>query len=341
MDMTSLPVMAANSTAVTDPWDTFMEEVATYMTFKVKAFIAKYWFPVLIPLGLLGNTLSFLVMIRPNNRKLSTCIYMAAISLSDNFMMCLAIHDYCIRVIGTHEWYQVEYYFNLFTLQCVTYLTLAMTADKYIAIRWPHKAATYSNPKRTKAIIVTILIVVSIYNLPHLFTTGVVEGNCCGYSIESVLTKVYSWSTFVLNGVIPFTLLIHMNYVIVKTVRNSKHMFKGTDQITRMEKREKTMKSAENQLTSMLLAITTLFLILLFPTNVRFIYVAFVNSDTPSKYALYIFISEISYRLFITNSGINFFLYCISGKKFRNDLKEIVCYTRRPSSSSTKTNADK
>ena len=118
-------------------------------------------------------------------------------------------------------------------------------------------------------------------------------------------------------------------------------MFKGDAQITGMETREKTMKSAENQLTTMLLAITTLFLILLFPTNVRFIYVAFVNSDTPSKYALYIFIFEISYRLYVTNSGINFFLYCISGQKFRNDLKEIVCYIRRPSSSATKTNADK
>ena len=180
MDMTSLPILAANSTAATDPWDTFMEEVATYMTFKVEAFIAKYWFPVLIPLGLIGNTLSFLVMIKSNNRKVSTCIYMAALSLSDNFMMCLAIHDYCIRVIGTHEWYQVECkmstYFTLFTLQCVTYLILAMTIDKYIAIRWPHKAATKSSPKRAKAIIVTILIVVSIYNLPHLHKEGKVVG---------------------------------------------------------------------------------------------------------------------------------------------------------------------
>ena len=62
MDMTSLPLLAANSTAATDPWDTFMEEVTTYMTFKVEEFIAKYWFPVLIPLGLIGNTL-FLVHI--------------------------------------------------------------------------------------------------------------------------------------------------------------------------------------------------------------------------------------------------------------------------------------
>ena len=56
MDMTSLPVMAANSTGEADPQEAFLNELATYMTFKVEAFIAKYWFPVLIPLGLVGNT---------------------------------------------------------------------------------------------------------------------------------------------------------------------------------------------------------------------------------------------------------------------------------------------
>ena len=119
-----------------------------------------------------------------------------------------------------------------------------------------------------------------------------------------------------------------MNYVIVKTVRNSLKMFRG-DAPT-----QKTMKSAENQLTIMLLVITTLFLILLLPTYVRFIYTAFVSSDTPTKFATSIFISEISYKLYVTNHGINFFLYCVSGKKFRSDLKQIVCCISRSSSCS-------
>ena len=121
---------------------------------------------------------------------------------------------------------------------------------------------------------------------------------------------------------------------LFKTVRNSRKLFRSTDTSTGMETRQKTMKNAENQLTTMLLVITTLFLILLFPTYVRFIYTAFVSSDTPSKFATSMFISEISYKFYVTNSGINFFLYCVSGKKFRNDLKEIVCcITRSPSSS--------
>ena len=56
-----------------------------------------------------------------------------------------------------------------------------------------------------------------------------------------------------------------MNFVIVKAVRNSREMFgaKGTTTGTvinkGMDTRQKTMKSVENQLTIMLLLVTTLF----------------------------------------------------------------------------------
>ena len=68
----------------------FMAEAETFLTFKVAFYINYYWFPFLIPIGFVGNTLSFLVMIKPNNRKMSTCIYMAAISINGNLLLCLA-----------------------------------------------------------------------------------------------------------------------------------------------------------------------------------------------------------------------------------------------------------
>ena len=48
-----------------------------------------------------------------------------------------------------------------------------------------------------------------------------------------------------------------MNYVIVKTVRNSRKMFSSDNGNTGMGVREKTMKNAESQLTVMLLLVTT------------------------------------------------------------------------------------
>ena len=312
--------------------DTFMEEVEAYTIFRIANFISVYWFPVLVPIGLVGNTLSFLVMIKPNNKKMSTCIYVAAISVNDNIMMCLCFHDYFVSVLQVHKWNSIECsisgFVALFALHNCTFQVLAMTLDKYIAIKWPHKAATYSTPKRAKRIVVTLFLCVCIYNIPHFFLSRVIGGQCLNFGIRSEITSVYSWFSFVLNAIIPFTMLIHMNYVIVKVVRKSRKLFKDNDVNTRrridqgMETRQKNMKYAENQLTIMLLLVTTLFLILICPTYFRFIYLVFARRDTPLDYAKSMFIFQITAKLYITNSGINFFLYCISGKKFRDDLKE-------------------
>ena len=126
-------------------------------------------------------------------------------------------------------------------------------------------------------------------------------------------------------------MLICMNFVIVLTIRHSRKMFRST--ITAipgermnhgMETRQRKMKSAENQLTIMLVLVTMLFLILLFPTYIRFIYLIFMKRDTPSKYARSLLFFQITHNLYTTNNGINFLLYCIGGKKFRNDLREML-----------------
>ena len=316
--------------------DTFMEQVEKYTAYKIAIFIDIYWLRVLVPIGFVGNTLSFLVMVKPNNRKVSTCIYMVAISINDNIMMCLlCYHTLLVAIFKTHVWHGMECkvidFLGLYALQNSTFQVLAMTLDKYIAIKWLHKAATYSTAKGAKMITIALSVCALTYNTPHLLFSEVVGGQCITYTTGGVITKVYSWFSFVLNAIIPFTLLIHMNYVIVKTVQQSRKMFeaKGTPTGTAiyqgMETRQRTMKSAENQLTIMLLLVTTLFLILLCPTYIRFIYLIFSEMDTPFKYANTMLFFQISFKLYATNSGINFLLYCVSGKKFRTDLKEIIC----------------
>ena len=266
---------------------------------------------------------------------MSTCIYMAAISINDNLMIYMNCHDYLVVVVQIHKWYELECKFlafvALFALQNSTFLVVAMTIDKYIAIKWPHKAATYSTPRRAKMITIGVYVCTFVYNVPQFFLSSVIGGQCINCGISSVFSKVYSWFSFVLNAVIPFTMLIYMNFVIIKAVRTSHKMFKANDHTIRggrgqgLETRQRTMKSAENQLTIMLLLVTTLFLILLCPAYIRFIYMTFAQLDTPLEYANSIFLFQITALLYISNSGINFFLYCISGKKFRNDLKELLC----------------
>ena len=305
--------------------DIFMEEVRTYITYRIANLINTYWYPILAPIGLLGNTLSFTVMMKSKNRKMSTCIYMAAISINDNVMMLMCFHDYLVAGLQIHKWYPIECkisaFVALFGLQNCTYLILAMTMDKYIAIKWPHRAATYSAPRRAKRIVVGLYILVFIYNIPHFFLSSVIGGQCFNFGIRNVFSRVYSWFSFAVNVIIPFTTLIHMNCVIIKTVRNSHKMYSTNGIVTR----HSAMKSVENQLTVMMLLVTTLFLILLCPTYIRFIYLLFAKRETPPQYANSMLFFQVTFKLYTTNSGINFLLYCISGQKFRNDLKEILC----------------
>ena len=322
----------------------FMEDVETQITYQIASYINYYWFPILAPIGLIGNTLSFFVMIQPSNRKISTCIYMAAISVNDNLVMGLTLGYWLLTVVKINEWglweCKIAVYLFKFSLQNSVCQVLAMTFDKYVAIKWPHRAATYSTPRRAKIILSCIFLCTLIYNSPHLLVTRLVGDLCLTYVIGGIISKVYSWIIFLVNGIIPFSLLIHMNYVIVQTVRNSRKMFRsnasatGTESFPNIDKRQRTMKSAENQLTIMLLLVTVLFLILLIPTNIRFIYLSLVEIDTPSKYASSMLFFEITYKLYTTNHGINFLLYCVSGKKFRHDLKEMLCNITKSGGSS-------
>ncbi len=165
---------------------------------------------------------------------------MAAISINDNVMMCLSLHNWLVTVVKTHAWHLWEcktmaYVFRI-ALQSSAYQVLAMTLDKYVAIKWPHRAATYSTSKRVNIFIISLYIFAFIYNSIVFFVTGLNRGDCSLVFSNDTSAKVFEvvpWVTFVINGIIPLSMLIYMNTVIVQTVRKSRKMFKGNTTITK------------------------------------------------------------------------------------------------------------
>ena len=77
-----------------------------------------------------------------------------------------------------------------------------MTIDKYVAIKWPHRAATYSTPRRAKIISLAVFVSVVMYNIPHLFASRLIGIQCFGYRAGGVITQVYSWFSFIVNAVV-------------------------------------------------------------------------------------------------------------------------------------------
>ena len=82
------------------------------------------------------------------------------------------------------------------------------------------------------------------------------------------------------------------------------------------------VKSSERQMIAMLFFVTIALLLLTLPMYARLIVASSVDyNSSPEAYASFFLLIHVSNKLFVTNNCINFFMYVISGTKFRNDLK--------------------
>ena len=86
----------------------------------------------------------------------------------------------------------------------------------------------------------------------------------------------------------------------------------------------------------MLLLVAFAFLMLALPITIIGYYVRLSKdlTTTPEGLALSYLLNSVGEKLYYTNFGINFYLYVIAGRKFRNDLVKLfeeakICCCRR------------
>ena len=104
---------------------------------------------------------------------------MAALAITDLCMIYVAAHYWVVtsgffRSIYFYECKMLAWTFNLFSLMGI-FLILFMTLDRFIAVRFPFKAATVCTPKRARITTALIVILMLGYTAPYLYTAGLVN----------------------------------------------------------------------------------------------------------------------------------------------------------------------
>ena len=172
--------------------------------------------------------------------------------------------------------------------------------------------------KRAKITCFILIILSVIYNIPHMFLYLDRGYDCIPYgSNMGTLGLTYYWLSFVINFSFPFVALLIMNSVIIHTIRTRKSFTAKSDT-------ERQSKTSEKQMFIILLLVTFSFLILTTPAYIYFLLSAVldINKTLKIKASFALFYS-IDQKLWYSNNGINFFLYILSGTKFRNDFKNM------------------
>ena len=212
-----------------------------------------------------------------------------------------------------------------------TLFLVVMTFDRFYSIIQPHKAASFNTVKRAKITIVCILSFSCCFNIPFSFIITN-SGPECVTDNPNFEEKLFLRFSYVIQFVIPFISLLSMNSVIIHTIRTrsllkistngaqGQGQGQGKTEHTGQSQISKT-KNTERQIYVILLLIAFSFFILVSPLYACTLYVEFVDfRKSPKVFAEFFIFYQIMHKMFYTNNAINFFLYVISGQKFRNDL---------------------
>ena len=305
-----------------------------FLSFKIGVGIQRYVLPVVILLGVFGNTLSMIVMFQPHNRRISCCVYMGLLAISDNVNLIVLIY-YWTQTDGYPQPWTLwacqtwVYLASTFTISGFFILT-AMTVDRWIAVAFPLKARMLCTPRRACVTCLSLFIFTALYTLPKMFTASVVGGRTCAtFVIKSTLTVALSYANMILVYLMPFIIVFLFNYLIIRAVRRSQEFRQGhagTDAGKDATEGGHQKGAKNRQLTVMLLTVTFIYLLLTLPIALRIaIYFVLDKSATPHIYADYVLAVNATNKLAFSNSAVNFYLYCLGGPKFRQDLVKIFC----------------
>lgn len=337
----------AENAMTADLEETLAERYPEYMY--PNSFLKKYVPPVLLSLGTFGNLLSFIIMARSMLR-VSTYSYLAVLAVMDILVLYVGL----LRMWIGHFSIDVQLTSNLLcklinflgyvSSDTSVWLIIAVTIERFIAVKCPLRAPRMCNAFRARFVIIGVIILICSINAHIMWTVELHYSTINGSSLvkceasekHKVLVKdIWPWVDAAIYSFVPFVIITILNSLIVRQVlqarkrRSQMQHVELTAMYCSFASKHQRKKSNENnkKLTFMLLAVSFTFLLTTLPMNVQLIVSAFYGSlaDNPKGYAQMTLARTVVELLMYVNHSINFFLYCATGKKFRRQVRDLIC----------------
>ena len=313
----------------------------------------EYCLLILLIFALIGNTLTILIMRSKKMRTTNTALFLTFMAFADMFVLALKF------TVNMQKLYQIPVYEICILIQILPdiaalssyWLIIITTLERCIAVWYPLKIAQIMTRRRCILLIFILICLLTLLSstqivclkslplTPHFCgIKGSITGSCRIY-----LKNVYPWIKSVLMSWLPGVLGIILNLLIIISLakaskqreniairmptykqRNSEVeiLQENNGQFKKVHfKSVKMQISKERQITIMLCTVSITFVLFTFPYAV-FELLRKLNPTVPA------FKSRFTHRavLFILDClhSTNFILYCLTGKKFRDELKNIL-----------------
>jgi len=305
-------------------------------TVSLQHFIWIYILPVVLLIGIIGNILSIIVLMRKAFRETTTGVYLPFTAIADiAFLTTGALEIFEISGIfdareyslWTCRLYKVVHYTSG---DVSIWLLVAFNFDRFIAVCFPLSKRRVCRWKRAATAAFTITFLSFGKNLHEFWTRGPeytpsgelrrICGSQAAYHI--FLDYVRPWLVLALVMAIPFILILVFNCLIVRgLLRAQRVRALSIPSIAA----SKSASPSFRQTTFMCLGISLAFLICVAPSIVLLIGKPYWKHRTNATYKN---AKAISNFLVFVNHSINFFLYCVTGERFRHELRAMLTCQR-------------
>ena len=310
--------------------------------YNYKAIIDIYIVGVLILFGLVGNTISVIVL-NSDNVNRTVAFLLQSLAVADNFYLVSCLFLQTIRALGDcttwapnlrevyPHWEAYIWAFAAISQTTAVWLVVLVTLDRYFAICHPFDVNRLCTLPRAKIIVACITGIAVIYNIPRFFEHEIVQRfDYCLRTYKTVAEHsemrkskiyfiVYKTSMYIIFRIIvPLITLFVLNIRLVIILKGAMRRHAS------MTRSNQT--SRNDSFTPILITVVTVFLICEVPdAMVRIaITVSHFNENFTLNSLRLTYITTFTNLLLTVNSSVNCLIYCITGKRFRLLLKRLL-----------------
>ncbi len=287
--------------------------------------------------GLAGNSLTFLVFWR--DRKSSATAYLLIVLAAVDSLVLLtwaplrgarAIANYTEDSKFFYAWIIFQHYGLSFTFTChlmSTWCVVLVTCVRYIAVCHPERSQRWlaSNVVRKATAIVLSGCVVFI--IPRLFDSHIVYDSGRG-QLKKVTAE---WAKGQLYYYIYPTVLYSLALYVVPLLTIGFCTCKIVQSLAQARNRRQEMTTAsrdEHEITFSLVIVVVIFIICQLTLPVNRIWASLPNSNHECPKARFYY-NSVGVLGPILNSAINFIIFVLCSKRFRNKVSSIICRRSR------------
>ena len=313
--------------------------------------------PFILLFGIFGNVMTIIICRRAEMMS-SMSVYFVTLAGSDLMLLSvILVTEWVYYMFDTdlkslHSLAcKLNIYLGYVAGVLSAWILVAMTAQRAVCVLWPHRASILCSARNSKAIAVLLMLFTAILHCHVLYgfdlvtigdgtsktnntaprldedanpTTSTAAVCALVKEYTAFFYSVWSWVDLMIFSVLPWLCLVVSNSVLLWTlsasIRHAQHSL-GSAHADSFDERKKQASS----MTVTFIAVSTAFIVLNLPSSCIQVagFYHFMNGslDYLHQSEVFAYCNEIAFVLWETNSAVNFYLYCLTGSKFRKELK--------------------